>query len=80
VDEDSLTLKRTARAEADAGPVSTDGLGDGLHNLERKATEVLDRTAISIGPLVADILDKLFDELSIRSCIADIVSKSDQQV
>jgi hypothetical protein len=73
-------LKRTPRAETDAGPVGTDGLGDGLHNLERKATAVLDRAAVLIGPLVADILDELVDEVPVCSYIADRDSKPDQQV
>ena len=61
------TLERAPRTKPDARPFCTNGLHDGIYNLEHKSCAILDTPAIFVRALVGDILNELVEEIAIRA-------------
>lgn len=51
--------------ELDADALLADGVGDGLSDLDGKAVAVFDASAVAVGALVADVLNKLIEQVAI---------------
>lgn len=64
--ENTLALERGPRTEPDAHLVRTDGIDDGLGDLEHKAYAILHRAAIQIRPRISDRLQKLVRKIAVR--------------
>jgi hypothetical protein len=66
-------LIRTPRTQSNADPLSTDFFDDRIHDLYRKSCSLLDTPAPSILPGIAQLLQKLIDEISVCTMYFDAI-------
>jgi len=75
----SHSMKGTPRGDVESNSISTNGVGDGLDDFERKPCPILDWSTIFVWPLVWDVLKELIWEIStskkelntIKTCLVD---------
>jgi hypothetical protein len=61
----SHSLPGIPRRDSESDSVFADGIGDGFQDFDREPGTVLDRSAVSVRPLVRDVLKELVREVSV---------------
>lgn len=67
------TIERAPWAKPDAGPLGSNLLNHCVDDFKREPGSVLDGAAILVSPLIADVLQELVDEVSIRAMDLDSI-------
>lgn len=62
-----LTLERIPRAEPYPRSLSTNSFDNRVNSLQCKSSAVFDASTVCVGPLVADVLEELIDEIPVGS-------------
>lgn len=70
------TLEGTPWAKAKGSAVCTNGVDNGVDNLQCKSCTVLDATTILVGTRVGNVLGELVDEVAVRAVDLDTIESS----
>jgi hypothetical protein len=71
--QDELTLIATPRTDTNRSLLLTNSLNDCIYDSQPKSTSILDISSIFVCPGIADVLEELVDQVSVRSMDLDSI-------